>query len=232
MSCERYSAAIVDHACGADLPVEARAHLAGCARCEALFDEQRRLIAGLDAELSAVIAIDPSPQFAPRVRAAVEATAVASHRHRWLWLGGFAATAAAALIVASLPAEHAMAPPAPPVAFGAMQQSETGIVESALDRAPRPPTPLRRTAASELNTASAHTPPEPEVIVSPAQRAAVDRYVAMFRAGSLETSALATSPQPLLAPPSDLVVAPLEVEPMAVPGGDVSTTGAVERRHD
>ena len=228
MSCERYSAAIVDHACGADLPVDARAHLAGCARCEALFDEQRRLIDGLDFELSAAIAIDPSPQFAPRVRAAVEATAVASHRHRWFWLGGLAATAAAAVIVvASWPTEHAIAPSAPPIALGAPQLKP---VESA-NPVPPPQAPSQPVVARARETGT-QPPPEPEIIVAAEQRIAVERYVAMFRAGSLETSALATSPQPILAPPSDLVVAPLGVEPMAVPGEDLSTTGAVERRHD
>ena len=229
MSCERYSAAIVDHACGADLPIDARAHLAGCARCDAAFDEQRRLIDGLDAELSAAIAIDPSPQFAPRVRAAVEATDVASHRHRWFWFGGLAATAAAAVIVASWPAEHLIAPPAPPLAYGTPPQRVAPMVTPI--EAPTPQA-LQRASAAQVTGTRTHTRPEPEIIVAAEQRIAVDRYVAMFRAGSLETSALATSPQPMLAPPSDLVVAPLEVEPMAVPGGDHSTTGAVERRHD
>ena len=229
MSCERYSAAIVDHACGADLPIDARAHLAGCARCEAVFDEQRRLIDGLDAELSAGIAIDPSPQFAPRVRAAVQATTAASHRHRWFWLGGLAATAAAAVIVvASWPTEHAIAPPAPPIAQGPPQQLKP--VESA-NPVP-PPQAHSQTVVARARETKTQVTPEPEIIVAAEQRIAVERYVAMFRAGSLETSALATSPQPMLAPPSDLVVAPLEVEPMAVPGGDLSTTGAVERRHD
>ena len=227
MSCDRYTAAIVDYAFGAELPVDARAHLAGCARCDALIAEQRRLIGDLDAELQAAVSIDASPQFAPRVRAAVEATAVTSHPHRWFWLGGLAATAAAALIVASLPAERSIAPSAPPVAFGAPQQLKPQ--ESAN---PIPPPALRRAAASRATTATTQPPAEPEIIVSSAQRAAVERYVAMFRAGSLETSALATPAQPMLAPPSDLVVAPLEVEPMAVPGGDLSNTGAVERRHD
>jgi hypothetical protein len=229
MSCERYTAAIVDCACGDDLPVDARAHLAGCARCEALFDEQRRLMDGLDAELSAAIAIDPSPQFAPRVRAAVEATAVASRRHRWHWFGGLAAAAAAAMIVvASWPAEHETAPSAPPIAFGRTQPLKP--VESANPVPPRQ-APSQTVAARARQTRT-HVTPEPEIIVATEQRIAVERYVAMFRAGSLDTSALATSPQPMLAPPSDLVVAPLEVEPMAVPGGDLSTNGAVERRHD
>ena len=229
MSCDRYTAAIVDYACGADLPVDARAHLAGCTRCEALFDEQRRLMAGLDAELSAAIAIDPSPQFAPRVRAAVEARTVASHRHRWFWLGGLAATAAAVVIVASWPSIDRGPSPSSPIASVPRIEERRPPIEPVVPSRH----PDQRVGTSRI--AHVKTPPaqsEQEIIVAPEQRIAVDRYVAMFRAGSLETSALAASPQPVLAAPSDLVVAPLEVEPMAVPGGDLSTTEAVERRHD
>ena len=225
MSCERYTAAIVDYACGADLPVDARAHLAGCARCESLFDEQRRLIDGLDADLSAAIAIDPSPQFAPRVRAAVAAKAVESHRHRWFWLGGLAATAAAVLIGASWPSVDSAPSPSSPIASVPRLEERRPPIEQVVPSRQ----PGQRVSAPRIVHVKRQPPQsEPDIIVAPEQRIAVDRYVAMFRAGSLETSALAASPRPVLAALSDLVVAPLEVEPMAVPGGDLSTTGAVE----
>jgi len=229
MSCERYTAAIVDHACGADLPVDARAHLAGCAKCGALFDEQRRLLGALDAELSAAIAIDPSPQFAPRVRAAIEATAVASPRHRWFWWGGLAATATAAAIVASWPSIDRV--PSPSAAVVSAPRLEER--QSPVERVVPPLQPVERANSSGPVHVKTQPPRnEPEIIVSSEQRIAVERYVTMFRAGSLETSALAVSPQAELTLPSELVVAPLEVEPIAGHGADLSTNAAVERRHD
>ena len=48
MSCDRYTGAIVDHACGAEIAADAAAHLRGCAACSRTFEEQRRVLQGLD----------------------------------------------------------------------------------------------------------------------------------------------------------------------------------------
>jgi hypothetical protein len=239
MSCQRYAGAIVDHACGADLAADAAAHLQGCAACAALFAEQRRAIGDLDRELQAALAIEPSVQFAPRVRAAVESAPAQARRGAMLWWTGLAAAAVVVAVAGSLmlssperrtqPAVTGNGSPAPAIVRGSESAPPAAPVNPARILDPLPDTRPRPVARIARQRAQ---PPEPEIIVSSAQRVAIDRYVAMFRAGSLETSALAAPAKPVLPPPSDLVVAPLEVEPITAPGGDASTTGAVERRHD
>ena len=65
MSCDRYTVAIVDHACGAEIPADAATHLRTCGACSRLFDEQRRLLQDLDQELQRALAIEPSARFLP-----------------------------------------------------------------------------------------------------------------------------------------------------------------------
>src|ERR671925_669656 len=64
-------------------------------------------------------------------------------------------------------------------------------------------TPLPKPAESSL--------PEVDVIVAADQAAAVERYMALLRSGTLDTSSLA---RPDAGEPSELVVAPLEVQPL------------------
>ena len=83
MSCQRYADAIVDHACGAELGPDAAAHLTVCRECRQRLDEQRRLVNGMDAELQAALAIEPSPRFTADVLARVERRSQGSRR--WVW---------------------------------------------------------------------------------------------------------------------------------------------------
>ena len=99
MSCDRHTDAIIDHACGAEIADDAAAHLAGCADCHRLFDEQRRMVRALDEELQLALAIEPSARFVPDVLARVE-------RSRPSWRGfvswAIPVAAAAALLLVTL----------------------------------------------------------------------------------------------------------------------------------
>ena len=75
MSCDRYTGAIVDHACGAEISADAAAHLKVCAACSRTFDEQRRLLQDLDQELQVALAIEPSARFVADVMTGVERSA-------------------------------------------------------------------------------------------------------------------------------------------------------------
>ena len=92
MSCDRHTGAIIDHACGADITTEAAAHLDGCAPCRRVFDEQRRLVQDLDAQLALALEVDPSPRFVPGVLARVERSAFGGRNAMW-WSGAAAAAA-------------------------------------------------------------------------------------------------------------------------------------------
>lgn len=74
MSRDRYTVAIADHACGAEIATEAAAHLRACGACSRMFDEQRHLLQDLDQELQRALAIEPSSRFVPDVMAGLMRT--------------------------------------------------------------------------------------------------------------------------------------------------------------
>jgi hypothetical protein len=217
MSCERYAGAIVDHACGADLAADAAAHLRACAACTALFDEQRRLVGNLDGELQAALAIEPSSQFAPRVRAAIESTPAQRRPSAMFWWTGLAAAAAAGIIVSTLPSAERVQPPATPAPTVVSRET------AAVPRERVETTPPARSSRASTSTAvpAARTSPqrrdEPEVIVAEDQQRAVARFVALVRTGRLDTSSLAAQTDSEIAPPAELGVSPLAVSPIAIP---------------
>ena len=100
MSCDRYTDAIVDHACGAEIAADAAAHLRSCAACRRMFDEQRQTLQDLDRELETALAIEPSDRFVAETMARVERSSP-----RWrtaIWWSVPAAAAAAVLILVAL----------------------------------------------------------------------------------------------------------------------------------
>ncbi len=99
MSCDRYTDAIVDHACGAELAAEAAGHLRGCAACRRMFEEQRRVLQGLDDDLQEVLAIEPSAWFEAQTLAGLERSPIRRKGTVW-WLG--LAAAAAVVILGTL----------------------------------------------------------------------------------------------------------------------------------
>ena len=97
MSCDRYTAAIVDHACGAEIAADAAAHMRTCGICGRMFDEQRRLLQDLDEELQRALSIEPSARFVPDAMAGVERSALRSRKMMW-WSASVAAAAALVLV--------------------------------------------------------------------------------------------------------------------------------------
>jgi hypothetical protein len=223
MSCERYAEAITDHACGADLPPEAAAHLRSCATCTAMLVERRTAIGALDGEIQNVLAIEPSPYFVERVQAHVRETSPAAPWWRWALAaaaaivilaiaGSFALRSGPPPTVARAPQPSVVTPaPAPPVAVPPSQvekrESERPPDET-LSRRHLPRQPATRGAAPRTAMARA----QPEVIVPAEQARAVARYLALVRSGQVDTSTLA-APEKVAA---ELDVAPLAVDPLAV----------------
>jgi hypothetical protein len=232
MSCERYAQAIADHACGSDLAPAAAAHLDSCMRCAAAFEVQRRALEDLDAELQRAVAIDPSPAFAPAVRAGIDGASPGGYQLAWLAapLGIGAALAIAVLLGA--PGDRPAAPvtsstpvagpppatftratpahsaPAPaPVRAPAVPMSERAIVE------PRRRSPVQSPSAGH------------EVIVPPDQARALARYMALVRRGGIDAAALVQPPAELQAP-ADLVVDPLTVAPIGTARPETLTAAA------
>jgi hypothetical protein len=222
MSCERYTEAIADHACGADLPADAAAHLHACAACAAMFEEERHAIDRMDRELQLALAIEPSAHFERAVHARIEAASTPKPHAIW-WTA--LAAAAAAVIVIGLAAIRWTDDTAIPAA-GQVTRAESpaapAIDPPAATKAVGPPEPGTTTAPTpERSTRMAPRPrvksslPEVEVIVAPDQARAIERYMALVRSGAALAPNLSTQTD-IGADPPPLVVPPLIVEPLAV----------------
>jgi len=95
MACEKYSGWMIGAALGALRAAdeaELRAHASGCRDCRGEWDAMRALVAAVDRGVQAMVAGEPSPNFAARLRARIaEERAPAA----WPWLTWPRITAAA-----------------------------------------------------------------------------------------------------------------------------------------
>jgi hypothetical protein len=226
MSCERFTSAIVDHACGAPIAADAAAHLSGCEACRQLFDEQLRLLQDVDRQLALALEIEPSASFVPGVLAHVKQPTL--HGRNTLWWSAAAAAAVVMLVtfgslrsgerraadrhspevhskVASLPAAGRTAPEVAPTTTpgptSRLTASRRRVDHGGL---------LKRPDPVEPDVAV------PDVVVPAAQSRAIAHYLALVRRGALETPVRVSADETDIAVPSDLVIAPLSVDDLAV----------------
>ena len=154
MSCERYAQAIEDHACGADLAAAAAAHLDSCMRCAAAFEAQRRALEDLEAELQRAVAIDPSPAFAPGVRAGIDRASSAGYRLAWLAAPLAVGAAIAIAVLVGAPGNRPAAPATPPKPAPAPASSTIARATPDLRATvPAVPVPVADSAATDTEAA-------------------------------------------------------------------------------
>jgi hypothetical protein len=237
MSCERYADAIIDHACGAEIASDARRHLEACDACHGRFDEQRRMMSALDAELQTALAIEPSPYFDSKVRTRIAQTAPASARTFWWPILTAAAVAMIALGVAAIRSMEDKSVAAP---VDVARVTPSTQPTPTITRTPAPPpSPPRDTVdktpeqtanppASRPRRRSGSSLPEVEVVVSAEQSKAIERYMTLLRRGTLDTSSLVKE-IPIAGEMPALAVGPLTVEPLAVPDVESGSGPAVDR---
>jgi ferredoxin len=217
MSCERFTEAITDHACGAPIDERAAAHLAACTTCRRMFDQQKDAVEAMDAELRDALAITASPEFAVRVsvrvrnrRPALPAVA------RW-WIGAAAAAAVATALYLGLGQQ----PPGGPIqqsagtSLSTPVERQTPVLPPLVEAAH--PTHIRRdkgrvaVKGPRIN-ASVVKPVELEVIVPPDQARAIARLRELVNRGVLDDMPL---PPPATA--AELIIAPLHIPELVVP---------------
>lgn len=236
MSCERHASEIVDHACGAEIAADAAAHLEDCDACRRMFDGQLRLLQELDQQLEEALAIQPSAGFVPDVLARIERPELRWRRMLW-WSP---AAAAAVLIIVTFGSLRSGEPrtadrqnPAPSSSVSSAPvagHTPSEAVPPARPEAMAQPTVQRRRVALARGVVERPSGVEPDVVVPAAQSQAIARYLALVRRGELDTSALARSNETDIVVPTDLVIAPLSVEDLAVTGVDNGIGPAFDRR--
>ena len=237
MSCDRYTDAIVDHACGADLAADAAAHLRGCAACRRIFEEQRQLLQGLDSDLQAALAIEPSAWFEAQTLAGLERPRIRRRRAFW-WMA--LAGAAAVIILGTLVAiqsgdrqpldrqEAAARPAAPPTTVVEQVPSSGAPAVAATNSAPVSSGPPRRREPATVAARQQGNPTKPDVAIVTTQAQAIARYLALVRKGAIDSSALADPNTIAIAAPDDLVIAPISVEALPVRNVERGTGPGVE----
>jgi len=151
MACERYREAVADVAAGLPAPAGLDAHLARCEACRAELRVLRQALAMADAQMAGLLAAEPTPELAVRIRQAVEMSpalararrAVADSnepsRQRWSvledeaaawrfgWLWPATATAATLLVtLAVVLGRGTLSAPEPRVTVDANRSQPTG----------------------------------------------------------------------------------------------------------
>ncbi|HXW05066.1 MAG TPA: hypothetical protein VD833_07535 [Vicinamibacterales bacterium] len=238
MSCERYTAAIVDHACGAEIAADAAAHLAVCTTCRRTFDEQLRLLLDVDRHLQTALDIEPSTPFVRNVMA--RARRSAQRRRQAAWWGAPAAAAALMLVTFAVPREsgrqaarrHDSAVPSS-VSSVPVERTPTnpetpgsGSAPGARSRlaGPRPRVDRQQVAAVRRNAVGTA-----DGVLTPQDRA-IAKYLDLVRQGVLDTSGLARgrtgrpadggsqgqAPDEAGLRPPALVIEPVSIDPLGI----------------
>lgn len=178
--------------------------------------EQRVSVeAGIDRELAALLAVEPSPEFKAKVRARI---AAAPEPRRWTAWAPVAAAAAIVLVagtmlmrtageprrdgatVASTPSARPAAPPAIATA-----SSGGGTVQAV------------RTRSRRVALAATHPAIEPEIVIDPALNLTVQRLLRGAEQRRPNLEAANAERNGVDAPPRDLSVAPVVVDELTVP---------------
>jgi hypothetical protein len=174
--------------------------------------------AALDRELEAALAVDPSPEFAARVRARMR------NERAWSWpLLAWCVAAVGAVVVTVIvglprPDLSPITPGLPAVPdFRPPPQREAAIPEAAVavkaGPAPERRTPGKTAAKSIRRNAS---PDEPALLIAAGEARALQQLFADVRQGLADLSSLQQVPATAaLQPPSAIAFPPITFEPIA-----------------
>lgn len=178
MSCERYENDVVEAALGTAPERALAAHLQSCASCRARLEEERRLVAEMDADLRGALSVEPGPGFERGVRARLAQRRPAPRVA--FWLAAAAAVLVAALLVKSLStpaprteprtaaAPTSAAPTAPTAAPSVPEHTQPAPDRTADAKAVR--------ARARPERRPERSPTIPEVLIAPDESAALARY--------------------------------------------------------
>jgi hypothetical protein len=196
-------------------------------RTDQLSDQDQRLVSAAEADLHEPLSIDPSLEFAARVRSRVRESDDAPSR-RWGWIGlALASTAAAALVVTAI-VRTGQTPD------GSLDRTEIARRDdvvlrqhaSAIENPPAPPSstlPVAITRPSARVAARAEA--RPEIVIDPEMTAAIRRMATYLRnsapdpsvAEMLQTENGSTAE---LTIPDPLIVPEIVLKPADQNGGD------------
>jgi hypothetical protein len=227
MACERYRDALSDLAAGGPAQAEVELHLQSCEACRVELAQLRQVLGIVDQELARLVAAEPSPELAARIRSVVaESGASPGWGFGWLWPA--AGVGVAVLVALALVTSRDRSP-----------RAEPSLASHATTEASRSRTTDSEVAlgSGRAGAASAHaatpapvrdrkeprsTPPtastrliEAEILVPPGQEEALLRFAddlqrRQVRLGSL----LVADVEAPLPEPGDIDLSLLETKPL------------------
>ena len=219
MSCERFSQALIDHACGAPIDAATAAHLHACAACRLTSGEIGRRLSAAEANLRHALTLNASPQFVGRVVVRARADEASRWRRRGWWLPAAAAAVVAFAVYLTIPGREAgrdhtrgpgaresihLAPEAGPAGRTIITTAASPATSVAAKSGPR----ARAAAARPRRSLGA-----PDVIVAPDQARAIARLRELLRNGMLDRTIV---PEASSAP-SEVLISPLSIPELSVP---------------
>jgi hypothetical protein len=226
MDCQRYEAALREHALGEPLSPALETHLASCEACREKLAVGERLRGAIDTTLDRLRQVEPSPAFLARARTAARDGSLASPRFGWLGGLGWSALPAAAVLALAVGVivtherwlsepTRPMPPASPPTTARATPPEPMTSVPrpQVVPRAVPPPDARGRAAASEARA------PEDRlaVLVPPGQEEAIVRLASLVATGvATPPASLVNPPDPTqpLTPSVELSLPPLAIEPL------------------
>ncbi len=180
-------------------------------RTEPLSEQDERIVAAAEADLQRLLSIEPSPEFAARVRVHLHERHE-SRATRWPWFGVAIATAAA-LIFAAMLRTNQSSPPTHSVEIA--KRPDATIPAAPTEKQDPIVTTMRpshHAALRKETTAAAAAPASPEIIIDPAMTEAIRRMAMSLRNTEADAS-VAKQLQIEMGEPAPLAIA----EPLNVP---------------
>jgi Putative zinc-finger len=242
--CKKYVDWMTDAALGELAPERERdlmAHIAGCEGCRKAYEQARQFAVMVDRAVQSLVAGEPSPQFAARLRSEI-ADERRAPRFAWFaWKPAAAALAVAAVIALFFVFR------APEYRNPARRTTKSGRDMASVGTAASPANPVTNLPAGSPANLRAHrslsarvptggggpgevsvarlvprrhaarranSPAEPEVIVPPGQLEAIMKLVAEIRSGRLDGKQLIAAQKELSKP---LQIDSIQIPPLAKP---------------
>jgi hypothetical protein len=201
MPCKHYKEALIEAAAsGAEPQGDLRAHLAGCADCRAVFQQEQSLFASINVGLHVAANAEVPPSLLPRVRARLD-DAIAPRSH-WFqpWIFA-AASVALALAIFLFARPHRSGPDSQAKQTPQIPASETPVRNAR----PQISDPATQIVSSNSNNSQGRdrstllrtvASSQPEVLVPPDEREALARFIVVLQERREVAVALVTPAMP------------------------------------
>jgi hypothetical protein len=212
MACEKYSNSIMAAVLGGLSPeheTELREHVARCAACRGKFDQARAALDVADRGVEALVAGEPSAQFAARLRARIanELSPRPLDWRAWIPVAAGVCVLAASLVTVMIRTPRQTIVNSTPMAQN-ISNPEPEVPATGQGEVAGAPRTVRRTKSREVQDR------RPEVLVPPGQLAAVMQFANAVDAGRVDGEQIAAAQEQSEEP---LKIDAIQIAPLSIP---------------